>query len=118
MYILIGICIKQAIIHLLKFIKWNIFIIYKFQFKKSHRPRGATPRPRSGAAAERSYPTSKDQWLHGRRRAERSYSTFKVRRGGSEEIPLVQGKEQWLHFAGVAMKRYPTSKVRETQVRR
>ena len=50
--------------------------------------------------------------------AERSYSTFKVRRGGSEEIPLVQGKEQWLHFAGVAMKRYPTSKVRETQVRR
>lgn len=36
-YILIGICIKQAIIHLLKFIKWNIFIIHKFQFKKSHR---------------------------------------------------------------------------------
>ena len=28
------------------------------------------------------------------RRAERSYSTFKVRRGGGEEIPLVQGKEQ------------------------
>ena len=50
--------------------------------------------------------------------AERSYSTFKVRRGGSEEIPLVQGKEQWLHFAGAAMKRYPTSKVRETQVTR
>ena len=36
------------------------------------------------------------------RRAERSYSTFKVRRGD-----LVQGKEQWLHFAGVAVKRYP-----------
>ena len=51
------------------------------------------------------------------RRAERSYSTFKVRRGGCEEIPLVQGKEQWLHFAGAAMKRYPTPKVRETQVR-
>ena len=46
-----------------------------------------------------------------------SYSTFKVRRGGGEEIPLVQGKEQWLRFAGTAMKRYPTSKVRETQVR-
>ena len=45
-------------------------------------------------------------------RAERSYSTFKVRRGD-----LVQGKEQWLCFAGAAMKRYPTSKVRETQVR-
>ena len=25
--------------------------------------------------------------------AERSYSTFKVRRGGSEDIPLIQGKE-------------------------
>ena len=42
----------------------------------------------------------------------------KVRRGGSEEIPLVQGKEQWLRFAGTAVKRDPTSKVRETQVRR
>ena len=52
-----------------------------------------------------------------RRRAERSYSTFKVRRGGCEEIPLIQGKEQWLHFAGAAMKRYPTSKIRETQLR-
>jgi len=47
----------------------------------------------------------------------RSYSTFKVRRDGSEEIPLVQGKEQQLRFAGAAMKRYSTSKVRETQVR-
>ena len=53
-----------------------------------------------------------------RRRAERSYSTFKVRRGGGEEIPLVQSKEQWLRFAEAAGKRYPTSKVRETQVRR
>ena len=51
------------------------------------------------------------------RRAERRYSTFKVRRGNCEEIPLVQGKEQQLHFAGAAMKRYPTPKVRETQVR-
>ena len=60
---------------------------------------------------------SKEWWLHGHRRAERSYSMFKVRRGGCEEIPLVQGKEQWLRFAGAAMKRYSTSKVRETQVR-
>ena len=52
------------------------------------------------------------------RRAERSYSTFKVRRGCREKIPLVQGKDQWLHFAGAAVKRYPTPKVRETQVRR
>ena len=51
------------------------------------------------------------------RRAERNYSTFKVRRGGSDEILLIQGKEQWLHFAGAAVKRYPESKVRETQVR-
>ena len=75
------------------------------------------PRPRSGAATGRSNPTSKEQWLCGRRRAERSYSTFKVRRGGSEEIPLVQGKEQQLLFAGAAVKRYPTFKVKETQVR-
>ena len=47
----------------------------------------------------------------GCRRAERIYSMFKVRRGGSEEIPLVQGKEQQLHFAGAAVNRYPMSKV-------
>ena len=56
--------------------------------------------------------------LLGRRRAERSYSTFKVRRGSHEETPLVQGKEQQLSFAGAAVKGYPTSRVRETQVRR
>ena len=67
--------------------------------------------------AERSNPTSKEWWLPESRRAKRSYSTFKVKRGGGEEIPLVQGKEQWLCFAGAAVKRYPMSKVRETQVR-
>ena len=80
-------------------------------------PRGATLRPRSGVAAGRSYSMSKKRWLCRHRRAERSHSTFKVRRGSGEEIPLVQGKEQWLPFAGAAMKRYPMSKVRETQVR-
>ena len=60
----------------------------------------------------RSYPTSKEWQLHGCRRAERSYATFKVRRGD-----LLQGKLQWLSFAGAAVKRYPKSKVRETQVR-
>ena len=69
-------------------------------------------------ATKRSNPTSKEWWLCGRRRAKRSYSTFKVRRGGGEEIPLVQDKEQRLRFAGTAMKRYPTSNVRETQGRR
>ena len=63
------------------------------------------------------YPTSKEWLLCGCRRAERSYSRFKVRRGGREKIPLIQGKEQWLCFAGAAVKRYPTSKVRETPVR-
>ena len=61
---------------------------------------------------------TKEWWLRRRRRAKRSYSTFKVRRGGREETPLVQDKKQWLHFAGAAVKRYPKSKVRETQVRR
>ena len=67
------------------------------------------PRPRSGAAARRSYPTplsprpmaaagrsnpmSKEQRLRRRRRAQGSYPTFKVRKGGGEEIPLIQGKE-------------------------
>ena len=81
-------------------------------------PRGATPHLRSGVAAGRSYPMSKEWWLCRLRRAERSYSTFKVTRGSSEEKPLVQGKEQLLRFAGAALKRYPTSRVRETQVRR
>ena len=57
--------------------------------------------------AERSNPTSKEWWLHRHRRAKRSYSTFKVRRGSCEEIPLIQGKEQRLHFAGADVKRYP-----------
>ena len=60
---------------------------------------------------------SKEWWLPRRRRAKRSYSTFKVRRGGGEEIPLVQGKEQRLCFAGAAVKKYPMPKVKETQVR-
>ena len=39
--------------------------------------------------------------LRGRRRAERSYSTFKVRRGGREEIPLFQGKRNPSKTVGV-----------------
>ena len=81
--------------------------------------RGATPCPRSGAAAGRSYPTSKEWWLRLCRRAQEGReepSTFIVRRGSGEERHLVQGKEQQLRFAGAAVKRYPTSKVRETQI--
>ena len=68
-------------------------------------------------AAEWNNPTSKERWLHRCRRAERSYSTFKVRSGSGEEMPLIQGKEQQLRFAGAAVKRYPMSNIRETQVR-
>ena len=63
------------------------------------------------------YITSVERWPRRCRRAERSYSMFKVRMGGCEEIPLLQGKEQWLRFAGAAVKRYLKSKVREIQVR-
>ena len=62
--------------------------------------------------AERSNPTSKERHLHRCRRAERSYSMFKIGRGD-----LVQGKEQQLHFAGAAVKRNPMSEVREAQGR-
>ena len=62
----------------------------------------------------RSYPMFKEWQLHRSRRAGRSYSTFKVRRGSREEIPLIQGKEQQLCFAGADVKRYPMSEVRET----
>ena len=84
---------------------------------QEQRPRGIIPPWRSGAPLERSYPTSKEWLLRGCRKAERSYSTLKVRRGGREKIPLNQGWEQQLCFAGAAVKRYPMSKVRETQVR-
>ena len=73
--------------------------------------------PEVGAAAERSNPTSKERWLCGCRKAERSYSTFNVRRGSCEEISFIQGKEQRLRFAGAAVKGYSTPKLRETQVK-
>ena len=63
---------------------------------------GATPHPRPGIAAGRSYLRSKKWWLHRRRRAERSYSTFKVRRGSREETPLIQGKRNPSKMVGVA----------------
>ena len=56
----------------------------------------------TGVAAKRSYPLTKKQWRCGCRRAERSYSMFKVRRGSHEEIPLVQGKRNPSKRVGVA----------------
>ena len=52
--------------------------------------------------AERSNLTSKERWMHGRRKAERSYSMFKVRRGSCEEISLIQGKRNPSKVIGVA----------------
>ena len=64
--------------------------------------RAVAERSEVRAAAERSYPRSKEQQLRGCTRAKRSYSTFKVRRGGREEIPLVQGKRNPSKTIGVA----------------
>ena len=58
--------------------------------------------PLSRSVAERSNPTSKERWLCQCRRADRSYSTFKVRRGGGEETPLIQGKRNPSKMVGVA----------------
>ena len=67
--------------------------ILAWRFPETEEP-GAPGCDSAGAAAKRSDPTSKERQLRGRRRAEGSYCTFKVRRGGHEEIPVVQGKEQ------------------------
>ena len=69
-----------------------------------------------GFGIVKSNPMSKETQLRGCRRAERSYSTFKVRRGDHEEITFVQGKEQRLRFVGASAKRYPSAKVTESQV--
>ena len=92
--------------------------------------RWATPHPRSGVVAERSYHMpevrggSWEEQPHVQRvvaaRAQEGREELlhvQGQEGRQEEIPLVQGKEQWLCFAGAAIKRYHMSKVRETQVR-
>ena len=50
----------------------------------------------------RSNPTFKGWWLRGRRKAYRSYPTSKVRKGSSDEIPLIQGKRNPSKMVGVA----------------
>ena len=101
---------------------WSAGFMHKVIFLVS------TPHPSDSLASSEASRVSLDlvtippfclllQMLLGSRRAERSYSTFKVRSSGQEKIPLVQGKEQRLRFAEATVKRYPTSEVRETQVR-
>ena len=58
------------------------------------------PEVRGGSQKEQ--PHVQEQWLHWCRRAERSYSTFKVRRDSGEEILLVQGKRNPSKMVGVA----------------
>ena len=47
---------------------------------------------RPGVAARRSNLTSKELWLCGCRRAERSYSTFKFRRGVPKRYPSCKAR--------------------------
>ena len=63
------------------------------------------PGLRSGVAAQRNCPTSKERQLHGCRRAEKSYFHVQGQEGRPEKIPLVRGEGQRLCFAGAAVKR-------------
>ena len=98
---------------------------------EGQQPRGVTPRPRSGAAAQSA------RLRRGRNgREELPHApTPKARGSGWEDQPHVQGAlatlaqeglEELCHvecqegqrcFARAAVKRYPTPKVRETKVR-
>ena len=78
-----------------------IILVMKIFFVQFFCGEELPPRQRSGVAAERSNPTSKERWLCRRKRAERSYSMFKVRRGAHEEIHLVQSKRNPSKMVGV-----------------
>ena len=65
--------------------------------KAQHRPRGATPCPRSGAMAKRSYPTSKvrSKRLHFAGAAVKRYPTSKVREAQVRLSPKPLQKPFW-----------------------
>ena len=71
-------------IAILAVVRWHVILvlicIYLIISATAHRawPRGATPRPRSGVAAERSYHVSE------------------VRGGVQEELPHTRGQGRWL----------------------
>ena len=67
-------------------------------------------RPRSGEAAKRSNPTSKERWLRGHRRPEASYPTSDVGAAAETSYPTV--KERWLRGSMRAERSYSTFKVR------
>ena len=58
--------------------------------------------PKVKGSGREELPTSTEWLLHGCRRAKRSYSTFKVRRGSLGEILLIQGKRNPSKTVGVA----------------
>ena len=107
---MVSVCLPSDALHL-TWVSLGRGQMFKLVLEKAEEPEiklqisVGSSTPRSGEAAKRSNPTSKEQQLH------------RHRRDGCEEIPLVQGKEQWLHFAEAAVKRYPTVKVRETQIK-
>ena len=100
------------------------------------RPRGANPRPRSGAATE-------NATLRQRRSGREELPNIRGQGSGGEELPHARGQGRWRRGAiphpssgsctskggqrgatprsrsgGAAVRRYPSSKVRENQVRR
>ena len=58
---------------------------------EGRQPRGATPRPRSGAAAGRTYPTPE---ARGRSREEQPHIQ------GAVAVPAQEGLEELLHVQG------------------
>ena len=65
---------------------------------------GATPRPRSGEAAERSNPQVQGAAAARAQEGRGKLLHDQSQRGGCEEIPLIQRKEQRLCFTGAALK--------------
>ena len=61
---------------------------------------------------------SKEWWLCGHRRAERSYSMFKVRRGCRKEIPHVQGKRNPSKMVGVVKSHLESNSISVRDIQR
>ena len=133
-------------------VHWLILCAFKAQGKgfdpwlgrSGEKPGGATPCPRSGEAAERSYPVSEvrgsgpecqaattQEQPRGAPQCQRpgavtrSYPTLEVRGSRREELPHVQGvvacegagrpgATPHSRSRGAAVKRYPSSKVRSS----
>ena len=89
------------------------------RLQRTAQPRGATPRPKSGAAAERSYPTPEvrggDQEELPHARAQGRWprgATPHPRSGSAAERSNPTSKEQWLHGCWRAERSYSMFKVK------